>query len=145
MLVKLPRKIVKLTLKTNLNKWQPQLTGLTQQVSTLSNWVQSVLSTPAEAQVCYPSGRDNHVSNHDLLLGNLMSAGEFLLQCGPVTLWPLSFSSDLAKIHYVLGLLMEVGRSCDLRVNEIFRVNLSTLSTWDFETNLSLILTNPQR
>lgn len=70
------------------------------------------------------------------MLVTLMCCWGFF-SCGVVR--SLSFSSDLAAIHYVLGLLSEVGRSCDLRVNEILRVNPSILSTWDFEADLSLI------
>ena len=71
---------------------------LSRQVATLASTMQTM---PAPALP-----RDSHVSDPDPFFGDLDKCRGFLLQCGLVFQQrPVSFSSDVAKLNYVIGLL----------------------------------------
>ena len=120
------------------------VTSLCQQMSHLASSVLKVATCQDEAtstQVALQP-RDSHVSDPEPFYGDLEKCQGFVLQCGLIFRQrPLSFSTDAAKINYVVGLMR--GRA--LAWIEAMSSNLD-IGLWtfnDFEVRLRAVFDHP--
>ncbi len=88
--------------------------------------------------------REPHVSDPEPFSGDLDLCGGFLLQCHLIfAQHSISFSSDLSKIHYVLGLLRGKALAWAEATSSV--VDFESITYMNFEARFREVFDHPSR
>ena len=127
-------------LMENSHVMATQVSELTRQVSVFAATVKSSLASEPRTPT---APRETHVSDPEPFSGDLDLCRGFLLQCQLIFAQrPVSFASELSKIHYVLGLLR--GKALAW-AEAMSSVKFESLSFKDFEGRFREVFDHPSR
>lgn len=119
-----------------------QVSELTRQVSALAATVKTSLDLESRPTTTTP--RETHVSDPEPFSGDLDLCRGFLLQCRLIFAQrPISFASELSKIHYVLGLLRGKALAWAEAISSV--TDFESIYYKDFETQFREVFDHPCR